>query len=87
MCQVSSNIVDYRVSPIIEVFKTIKRIAEKYTAKVTGSEIIGLVPLNSIIHHDSIKNMERVNRKILKSFKKDILLKLWTENDLIDKII
>ncbi len=46
--QVSTNIIDYHSSSIFEVFKTIVANAKDRKVEVTGSEIIGLIPLESI---------------------------------------
>ncbi len=43
--QVSTNLTNFRVTPIHEIFKRVISEAEKYNTIVTGSEIIGLVPL------------------------------------------
>ena len=47
--QVSMNLVNYRKTPMFRVFETIKREAIRYGTQVTGSEIIGLVPLEALI--------------------------------------
>lgn len=47
--QVSMNLVNYRGTPLFRVFETIKREAIRYGTRVTGSEIIGLVPLEALI--------------------------------------
>jgi len=61
--QVSTNITDIEISPIHEVFETISRCAEARGFKVTGSELIGLIPLSAMIAagayfagHDQIKS-------------------------------
>jgi glutamate formiminotransferase len=43
------NLVNYRGTPLFRVFETIKREAKRYGTQVTGSEIIGLVPLEALI--------------------------------------
>jgi glutamate formiminotransferase len=48
--QVSMNLVNYRGTPIFRVFETIKREAQRYGVCVTGSEIIGLVPLEAMLN-------------------------------------
>jgi glutamate formiminotransferase len=47
--QVSMNLVNYRGTPLFRVFETIKREAKRHGTQVTGSEIIGLVPLEALI--------------------------------------
>lgn len=46
--QVSTNITDFRLAPLAEVFEAARLRAEWYGAKVTGSELIGLVPQAAI---------------------------------------
>jgi glutamate formiminotransferase/formiminotetrahydrofolate cyclodeaminase len=46
--QVSVNLLDFTVTPLHAVFETIKSEAEKRGVLVTGSELIGLVPLKAI---------------------------------------
>ena len=45
MAQVSMNLTDYDVSPLHLVFEAACEEAEKIGARVTGSELVGLVPL------------------------------------------
>jgi glutamate formiminotransferase/formiminotetrahydrofolate cyclodeaminase len=88
--QVSTNITDYRISSIETVFKIIGHVAKKYNIETIGSEIIGMVPLNSIIIDENSKKIGDVDKKIknkLKKFEKSIKLKFWNENNLIDKVI
>jgi glutamate formiminotransferase/formiminotetrahydrofolate cyclodeaminase len=46
--QVSVNLLDYTVTPLYEVFETISEEAEKRGVKVTGSELVGPIPLKAI---------------------------------------
>jgi glutamate formiminotransferase/formiminotetrahydrofolate cyclodeaminase len=46
--QVSTNITDIETSPIHKVYETIAERAQVYGVKVTGSELIGLIPLSAI---------------------------------------
>ena len=46
--QVSMNLVNYEKSPIFRVYETIRSEARRYGVPVTGSEIVGLVPLKAI---------------------------------------
>jgi glutamate formiminotransferase/formiminotetrahydrofolate cyclodeaminase len=48
--QVSTNITNFRETPVHVVFEEIKIIAKKYNTEVAGSEFIGLVPLDVFIH-------------------------------------
>ena len=47
--QVSINITDYKLMPLWKVFETCVEEAEKRGVRVTGSEIIGLVPKDAIL--------------------------------------
>lgn len=46
--QVSMNIMDIEVSPLIKVFEEIKRMAVELGTSVSGSEVIGLIPLKCL---------------------------------------
>jgi len=47
--QVSINLTDYRVSPPHEVFDACRRLAGEVGARVTGSELVGLIPKEAIL--------------------------------------
>lgn len=47
--QVSVNLLDYSATPLFEVFETVKEEAEKRGVSVSGSELIGLIPLQAIL--------------------------------------
>ncbi len=47
--QVSMNLTDYKETPIHTAFETVKTQAGQHGTKVTGSEIIGLVPKDALI--------------------------------------
>jgi glutamate formiminotransferase/formiminotetrahydrofolate cyclodeaminase len=47
--QVSLNLTDYRVSPVHEVFDACREEAVKRGLRVTGSELVGLVPLEAML--------------------------------------
>ncbi|MDP3178215.1 MAG: cyclodeaminase/cyclohydrolase family protein, partial [Spirochaetaceae bacterium] len=47
--QVSINLVNYKTTPLHAVFEAAKEEAEKLGALVTGSEIVGLVPLEPLV--------------------------------------
>jgi glutamate formiminotransferase/formiminotetrahydrofolate cyclodeaminase len=50
--QVSVNLLDYHTTSIFEVFRAVVDSAKSKNVEVTGSEIIGMVPLNSIVSED-----------------------------------
>ncbi len=47
--QVSINLTDYKKTSLFQVFEATKMLAEQYETCVTGSELIGLIPLNALI--------------------------------------
>ncbi len=47
--QVSINLIDYRVTSLHQVFDEVVRVADLLGVRVTGSEIVGLTPLNPIL--------------------------------------
>lgn len=47
--QVSMNLTDFEISPLHEAFLTVKKIATKLGVEVSGSELIGMVPLEALI--------------------------------------
>ena len=47
--QVTMNITDYTKTSIYRVFETVKMEARRYGVHITGSEIVGLVPMDALI--------------------------------------
>ncbi len=47
--QVTMNITNYKKTSIYRVFETVKMEAKRYGVNVTGSEIIGLVPMEALV--------------------------------------
>lgn len=47
--QVSMNITDYKITPILSVYEAIKQEALNFGTDVEGSELIGLIPKNALI--------------------------------------
>ncbi|MBN1281318.1 MAG: glutamate formimidoyltransferase [Candidatus Thermoplasmatota archaeon] len=48
--QVSMNLTNYQKTSLFRVFETIKNEAERYGVPVIGSEIVGLVPVEALVH-------------------------------------
>jgi glutamate formiminotransferase / 5-formyltetrahydrofolate cyclo-ligase len=46
--QVTINVCDFKKVPLYRVFEMVKREAERYGVLITGSEVIGLVPLEAL---------------------------------------
>jgi glutamate formiminotransferase/formiminotetrahydrofolate cyclodeaminase len=62
--QVSTNLTDYKITPPHAVYQECVRLAETYGVRVTGSEIVGLVPLDAILmagRHFIGKNKARLS--------------------------
>ena len=72
--QVSTNITDVHQSPMHLVFEAISQKAEQYGTTVTGSELVGLIPLDAI---------EEAGRFFMSKNN----LSIATENDLIEQAI
>jgi len=49
IAQVSINMTDYTSTPLHRVFETVKSEASRYGVNVTGSEIIGLTPMQALV--------------------------------------
>lgn len=47
--QVTMNITDYTKTSMYRVFETVKMEAKRYGVRVTGSEVVGLVPMEALI--------------------------------------
>ena len=82
--QVSMNLTNYNISPLHIVYEEVKREAERLGVKVSGSEIVGLVPLdallqagryyapNQVMDDDSLVNLavDKLGLSNLKNFNK-----------------
>ncbi len=51
MAQVTVNILDFNESPLYKIFDESERLANELGARVTGSEMVGLIPLKAL--HDA----------------------------------
>lgn len=49
IAQVSVNLLDHRVTPLHEVFEEVRRQADSLGVRVTGSEVVGLLPLEALL--------------------------------------
>jgi glutamate formiminotransferase/formiminotetrahydrofolate cyclodeaminase len=49
MAQVSINLLNYRTTPLYQVFEETERLAAEYGLRVTGSELVGLIPLAALL--------------------------------------
>lgn len=48
-CQISLNLLDYKTTSLLEVFSGVCKLASDHGVAVTGSEVIGLVPLEALL--------------------------------------
>lgn len=49
MAQISVNLLNYRTTPLYRVFEEAERLAVEFGVRVTGSELVGLIPLAALI--------------------------------------
>ena len=49
MAQISINLLNYRTTPLSQVFEEAERLAAEYGLRVTGSELVGLIPLEAML--------------------------------------
>ncbi|PLV58326.1 glutamate formimidoyltransferase [Thermotoga sp. KOL6] len=74
--QVSINITNHKKNPLYRVFELIKMEAEKYGVPVLSSEIVGLFPLESLMHTISYYLRTDLNtKKVIESNLLEILVK------------
>lgn len=56
--QVSCNITDYEETSIFKVFDKIKNLAQKYNTKISGSELVGMIPEAALLS-DGFENIQK----------------------------
>jgi glutamate formiminotransferase/formiminotetrahydrofolate cyclodeaminase len=49
MAQLSFNILNYKTTPVYRVFEEAEKFAGEYGVRVTGSELVGLIPLDAVL--------------------------------------
>lgn len=49
MAQISVNLLNYTVTPLYRVFEEAERFAAEFGVRVTGSELVGLIPLEAVL--------------------------------------
>jgi len=49
MAQISVNLLNYKVTPLYRVFEEAEKFAQTFGTRVTGSELVGLIPLEAIL--------------------------------------
>jgi len=50
MAQLSFNLLNYNNTPVYRVFEEAEKFALEFGLRVTGSELVGLIPLDAIVH-------------------------------------
>lgn len=72
MAQVSTNLINFRETPIHVVFETTKELAKKYQVEVKGSELIGLIPKDCLLaagnfyHNGNASEEEKIQLAVKK---------------------
>jgi glutamate formiminotransferase/formiminotetrahydrofolate cyclodeaminase len=49
MAQLSFNLLNYNITPVYRVFEEAERFAREFGVRVTGSELVGLMPLEAVL--------------------------------------
>ncbi len=49
MAQLSFNILNYKTTPVYRVFEEAEKFAQEFGVRVTGSELVGLIPLDAVL--------------------------------------
>jgi glutamate formiminotransferase / formiminotetrahydrofolate cyclodeaminase len=49
MAQLSFNLLNYNITPVYRVFEEAERFAQEFGVRVTGSELVGLMPLEAVV--------------------------------------
>ena len=90
--QVTMNILNYKKNPIYRIFETIKMEAKRYNVKVSGAEIVGLVPKDALIRSlkyyyacNNIDFPETISfQEIVNKVKEYMLFRDFDETKIID---
>jgi len=49
MAQLSFNLLNYKITPLYRVFEEAEKFANQFGVRVTGSELVGLIPLEALL--------------------------------------
>lgn len=49
MAQISVNLLNYKITPLYQVFEECDKFAREFGVRVTGSELVGLIPLEAML--------------------------------------
>lgn len=71
--QVSMNVTDYTKTALYRAFEAVKMEARRYDAKVTGSEVVGLIPRDCL--EDSLSYYRKCEKKALSGLSLDEVVK------------
>lgn len=90
--QVTMNILDYLKNPIYRVIETVKMEAKRYNVKVTSSEIVGLVPKDTIVkslnYYLSVENKDKIKDESLEKLSelaiKYLLFRDFDKNKIVE---
>jgi glutamate formiminotransferase/formiminotetrahydrofolate cyclodeaminase len=59
--QVSMNLKNYQITPLHIAYEEVKKEAERLGVEVTGSEIVGLIPLEAILMAGKYYSNNKIN--------------------------
>jgi glutamate formiminotransferase/formiminotetrahydrofolate cyclodeaminase len=60
IAQVSTNLTNFKMTSLHLVFQTISKLATQYGVKVTGSELVGLIPVNALTNDGQMSIEEAI---------------------------
>jgi len=63
--QVSTNILNYEITSLFEVYDSIAKEAEGYGVKVNGSELIGMIPIGALVATEKLPSLDSSLRSAL----------------------
>jgi len=91
--QVSTNVMNFRATPLYILFEEVKKEAEKLSVEVTGSELVGLIPEEALLEtgkfylNGSLSNRETSKNRIIGAAVSELGLSDKCEFDPQEKIL
>lgn len=92
--QVSTNITDFNLTSLYQVFEAVKMEAKRFNVNVTGSELVGMIFEKAIVDTLKYYLMIPLNKKVSFTFKEEVdylkkylLMKNITEDKIIEYYI
>lgn len=89
LAQVSINLIDYKVSPIHQVFESTKEIAANYGVTLKGSELIGLIPKQALLEAGNFyaKGIKKSEQELMNLAVEKLGLNCLEEFDLSKRVL